>query len=70
VQNVVHTAAGLVKSVKIEQISFMEVDLAQYLGYIFALAGGKIVESPDFLALRQELLAKLDPVKPATPVTR
>jgi len=50
-----------VKSVKIEQVSFMEVDLAQHLGHIFALAGGKIVEAPDFLALRQELPRQAGP---------
>ena len=49
-QNVVHAVAGLVQGVEVEQVGFVELDLVQYFSQVFALAGGKIVQSAEFFA--------------------
>ena len=60
-QDEVHSLAGLVKGVEVEQVGFVELDLVQYFSHIVALAGRKIVQSPDFLALRQQLPGQAGP---------
>ncbi len=53
-QDIVHAAAGSTKSIEIEQIGFVKVDAIQYLGYVFTLASGKVVEPSHLFALCQQ----------------
>ena len=53
-QDIIHSAAGPVKRIEIEQIGFVEVNTMQHFSQIVALAGREIVESSNFLASRQQ----------------
>ena len=53
-KDIVHAAAGGVHGVEVEQIGFVEINPVRDLGKVFAVAGRKIVDAADFIALRQQ----------------
>ena len=53
-EKVIHTAAGFLHRVQIEQVSLAEVDLLPDRGQILPLPGRQVVDAANLITLRQD----------------